>query len=1215
MALLRLTQSNAGVDRYRVEVALERSGFARLAAMSEFNFTLTAQEREDMRWYLEDYLQYPIDPAPQIAGRIESRLDEIGRELFRSIFHSSEDARDLWATVRSDIDRYRVEVVTGVQEAASIPWELIRDPKTDTSIALRAQAFVRSHPSPAQQTRAVETDGGPIRILLVICRPGGSEDVPFRSVAGRLVKGLKREARQSCELRVLRPPTFDQLSRTLLRAKLDNKPYHIVHFDGHGLFADVLTNGAGQPAGRQMLTHHRTGKHGFLSFEGDVAGTENLVDGGWLGGLLAEARVPLLVLNACRSAHADPPAEPVPAAGNGASAGTHEQVRVFGSLAQEVMDAGVSGVVAMRYNVYVITAAQFVTELYSSLFQGDSVGVAATAARKNLAAQPMREIAFAPCALEDWSVPVVYEATPIKLFPKMESEGLAISLDAGRFESTAQKKDLALPPRPDIGFFGRDETLMALDRAFDTQSIVLLHSYAGSGKTSTAVEFARWYTETGGIGEYVLFTSFEQYLPLSRVLDQLGERFSGILKANNLHWLAMSDEERMEIALSILQQAPVLWIWDNVELVAGFPMGTPSAWSAEEQSELVDFLRAASQTKAKFLLTSRRDEKVWLGELPRRIVVPPMPMQERVQLAKGVADRRGHKLNEVQDWRPLLEFSRGNPFTITVLVGEALQKGLRTKKQVEDFVQELREGTADVDDDETQGRDRSLGASVSYGFKHAFSEDERRLVALLHLFQGVVTPGSLVILTGPGGQRYSSELQTASREEATRMLDRAAEVGLLSVLVPGKQYTMHPALPWYFKKLFESCYTDRAGVTHAFVETIVGVGGYIGKRYDDGERELLFDLIVNEQNMLHSLRLARAHGWWNEVIGLLRVINKLYSETGRKMEFVRVLEDVVPDFIDPVTHMARKGMEEWWFEFAMIRAREIRSGKDGAQRAGQIYSLLILHARAEVDKFPAPASVKLEGKSKTALSGLGTVLQNYGIMRWLDGDPKCVEPLQEAMEISERLGERDGVEAAAMHLGHAYVDFPAIRNLEKAEGYYQRILDLASERNDPFDMSHALHEIGQIYYHRFVEKMHGQNQNMEEINALANEALHYVRRAASLIPPTNPFASQIHHLMGNIYDDAGQPEIAIQNYERSIQIADGCGDVGGASKGRREVARAYAKMGRLENALAYAEAAMHNLEGGQGQDVAAGDMAAAQTLVAAIRSAIATQGGRKNVVR
>jgi tetratricopeptide (TPR) repeat protein len=306
-------------------------------------------------------------------------------------------------------------------------------------------------------------------------------------------------------------------------------------------------------------------------------------------------------------------------------------------------------------------------------------------------------------------------------------------------------------------------------------------------------------------------------------------------------------------------------------------------------------------------------------------------------------------------------------------------------------------------------------------------------------------------------------------------------------------------------------------------------------------------------------------------------------------------------------------MEDWWFEFAMVRAREIRSGKDGAQKAGQIYSLLIAYARDQVKKFPPSASGELVGESQTALSGLGTVLQNYGIMRWLDGDPKCVEPLQEAMEISERLGERDGVEAAAMHLGHAYVDFPAIRDLEKAEGYYQRILDLATERKDPFDMSHALHEIGQIYYHRFVEGMRARNPE-EQVLALANEALHYVQQAAALIPLTNPFASQIHHLLGNIYDDVGQPEIAIQNYERSIQIADGCKDVGGASKGRREVARAYAKMGRLENALAYAEAAMHNLEGGQGLDVAAGDMAAAQSLVAAIRSAIAMRGAGKNVV-
>ena len=55
---------------------------------------------------------------------------------------------------------------------------------------------------------------------------------------------------------------------------------------------------------------------------------------------------------------------------------------------------------------------------------------------------------------------------------------------------------------------------------------------------------------------------------------------------------------------------PVLWIWDNVEPVTGFPAGTASEWSAAEQQELRAFLSAARETKAKFLLTSRREERV-----------------------------------------------------------------------------------------------------------------------------------------------------------------------------------------------------------------------------------------------------------------------------------------------------------------------------------------------------------------------------------------------------------------------------------------------------------------------------------------------------------------------------------------------------------------------------------------------------------------------------
>jgi hypothetical protein len=86
----------------------------------------------------------------------------------------------------------------------------------------------------------------------------------------------------------------------------------------------------------------------------------------------------------------------------------------------------------------------------------------------------------------------------------------------------------------------------------------------------------------------------------------------------------------------VLKQTPVFWIWDKVEPITGFPAGTASDWSAAEQKELRDFLSDALDTKAKFLLTSRRDEQAWLGEMPRRVEAPPMPMQERLQRKRGL---------------------------------------------------------------------------------------------------------------------------------------------------------------------------------------------------------------------------------------------------------------------------------------------------------------------------------------------------------------------------------------------------------------------------------------------------------------------------------------------------------------------------------------------------------------------------------------------------
>ena len=309
MLLLRLTQFAEGQpDHYRVEIVLEGDGLPRHAATVHFPFTLTHDDQADLRWYLEDYLQYPLDPAPKIAARVEARMAEIGRELFDHVF-GSRGAFKLWARLSPTLNDTRVEVVTDVRGAAAIPWELIRDPDADAPLALAAREFTRAQPESVQPPKIPPPASGPIRILLVICRPRAGEDVPFRSTASRILKGLTAEARAAFQLDVLRPPTFEQLGKTLRAAKAKSQPYHIVHFDGHGTYletgqenlADLLKR-----LGAIMLSGPREGRHGYLFFENPKA-DENaeLVDGSSLGKLLVETDVPVLVLNACRSAHAD----------------------------------------------------------------------------------------------------------------------------------------------------------------------------------------------------------------------------------------------------------------------------------------------------------------------------------------------------------------------------------------------------------------------------------------------------------------------------------------------------------------------------------------------------------------------------------------------------------------------------------------------------------------------------------------------------------------------------------------------------------------------------------------------------------------------------------------------------------------------------------------------------------------------------------------------
>ncbi len=97
----------------------------------------------DLRWYLEDYLEAPFEPERKVADRVEARIRAIGEGLFKALF-ASPDGQFLWGGIREQLGAVRVEVVSEIQDATTVPWELLREPHAESPLAVAA---CRSRPT------------------------------------------------------------------------------------------------------------------------------------------------------------------------------------------------------------------------------------------------------------------------------------------------------------------------------------------------------------------------------------------------------------------------------------------------------------------------------------------------------------------------------------------------------------------------------------------------------------------------------------------------------------------------------------------------------------------------------------------------------------------------------------------------------------------------------------------------------------------------------------------------------------------------------------------------------------------------------------------------------------------------------------------------------------------------------------------------------------
>src|SRR5437868_5333853 len=108
MTTLHIRQDTPKDGHYPIRLTLYRQGRIEREAEATIAFALTEQEQEDIRWYLEDYLQRADTTEAVTIAQIEERMKTRGEELYTKVLAANGDTQALWFSIRDDLADLRV---------------------------------------------------------------------------------------------------------------------------------------------------------------------------------------------------------------------------------------------------------------------------------------------------------------------------------------------------------------------------------------------------------------------------------------------------------------------------------------------------------------------------------------------------------------------------------------------------------------------------------------------------------------------------------------------------------------------------------------------------------------------------------------------------------------------------------------------------------------------------------------------------------------------------------------------------------------------------------------------------------------------------------------------------------------------------------------------------------------------------------------------------